>query len=86
MPIYAQKDSTKPPDLTNIVPDNRRASPLVGGQFTEIGGMWNLKHEISSPKFYELLTKKELKGDTDIYPKNFYNHINMCLNEATRLR
>ena len=48
--------------------------------------MWNLKHEISLPKFYELLTKIELKGNTDLDLKNFYNHIKMCLNVVTRLR
>ena len=48
--------------------------------------MWTLKHEIISPKFYELLTKTELKGDTALDPNNFYNHIKMCINVATRLR
>ena len=48
--------------------------------------MWTLKHEISPPKLYEILIKKELKGDTAIYLKNFFNHIKMCLNAVTRLR
>ena len=48
--------------------------------------MWTLKNEISSPKFYELLIKTELKGDTDMYLKNFYNQIKMYLNEKTRLQ
>ena len=47
--------------------------------------MWNLKHDIKSPKFYELIIKEELKGDTALDLKNFYNHIQMCLNEVTRL-
>ena len=48
--------------------------------------MWTLKHEIISPKFYELLIKTELKGYTSMDIKNFLNHINMCLNAVTRLR
>ena len=47
--------------------------------------MWNLKHDISSQKFHELLNKTELKGDTDLDLKNFFNYIKMCLNELTRL-
>ena len=54
--------------------------------YTKIGGMWNLKYEIISPKFYEILIKTELKGDTALDIKNFYNHINTCLNAVTRLR
>ena len=45
-----------------------------------------LKHEIISPKLYELLIKAELKGNTAIYLNNLYNHINMFLNTVTRLR
>ena len=45
--------------------------------------MWALKHEISSPKFYEILVNTELKGDTDMYLNNFYNHINISLNVVT---
>ena len=66
-----------------MVPDNKIDPLLEGGQSTKIGGMWTLKHNISSPKLYELLIKKELKSDTDMYLKNFYNHINMCLNAVT---
>ena len=47
--------------------------------------MFNLKLDIRSPKFYKLLIKTETKGDTDLDIKNFYNHINMCLNEMTRI-
>ena len=36
---------------------DRRAPLLEGGHSTKIGSMWTLKHEISSPKFYELLIK-----------------------------
>ena len=48
--------------------------------------MWILKHEIISPKLYELLIKIEIKGDTTLYLKNFYNHIKMCINAVTRLQ
>ena len=47
-------------------------------------GMWTLKHDIISAKFYELPIKIELKGDTALDLKNFYNHIKMCLNAVTR--
>ena len=82
----AQKDTLNPPDPTIVVPDSRRDPPLDGGHTTKIGGMWNLKHEISSPKLYELLIKTELKGDTALDLKNIYNHINIYLNSVTRLQ
>ena len=69
-----------------MVPTNSRAPPLEGVHFTKIGGMWTLKHEIISPKFYEILINTQLKGDTDMDIKNLYNHINMYLNAVTRLR
>ena len=47
--------------------------------------MWTLKHEISSPRFYELLINTELKRDTALDLKNFYNHIKMSLNAVNRL-
>ena len=53
----AQKDTSTHPDPTTVVQTNRRAPPLRGGHSTNVGGMWTLKHEISSPKFYELLIK-----------------------------
>ena len=52
-----QKDPQKSPDPTTMVPANRRDPPLDGGQYTKIGGMWNFKHDIISPKFYEILIK-----------------------------
>ena len=73
------------PEPTTVVPDNRRSSPLDGGHSTKIGGMWTLKDEIRSPKFYELLIQKELKGDTALYLNNLYNHIKMCINAVTRI-
>ena len=58
---------------------------MDNGKSTKIGVMWTLKHEISSPKFYDLFVKTELKGVTDLDLKNFYNHIKMCFNAVTRL-
>ena len=58
----------------------KKYPPLEYGHFTKIGGMWNLKHEITSQKIYELLIKIELKGDTDLDINKFYNHINICIN------
>ena len=88
IPKYSpsQKDTSTPPYPNTVVPTNRRSPPLEGGYSTKIGGMWTLKHEIILPKLYELLIKTELKGDTDLYLKNFFNHIKMCLNAVTRLR
>ena len=80
------KDTSTPQYITTVVPTNRRAPSLEGGHSTKIGGMWNLKHEIRSPKFYELLIKTELKGDTALDLKNLFNHIKMCHNAVTRLR
>ena len=68
-----------------MVPNNKRAPPLDGGYSTKSFGMWNLKQEIRSPKFYELLVNTELKGDTALDLNNFFNHIYMCLNAVTRL-
>ena len=76
----AQNDTSNTPDPTTVVPDNRRAPPLDGGQYTKINGMWTLKHEIGSPKFYELLINTEPNGDIALDLKNFYNYIKMCLN------
>ena len=48
----AQKDTSELPNPTTVVPDNRRDPPLDVGHSTKIDGVWNLKHDISSPKFY----------------------------------
>ena len=64
---------------------NKRSPLLDGGHSTKIGGVWNLKHEIISPKLYVLLLKNELIGETGMYLKSFYNHIKMCLNVVNRL-
>ena len=79
-------DSPKYCDTTTVVLSNNKDPPLEGEHSTKISGMWTLKHEIISPKFYELLINKELKVDTALDLKNFFNHINMSLNVVTRLR
>ena len=81
-----KKDSPKDQDHTTVVTANKKAPPLECGDYMEIGGMWNLKHDIRLPKFYELPIKIELKGGTDMELKNFYNHIKMCLNAVTILQ
>ena len=80
-----KRDSSKAQDTTTMVLDNNRAPPLEGVHSTKNGGMWTLKHEISSPKFYEIIIKTELKGDTALDLKNFYKHITMFLNAVTGL-
>ena len=85
-PSPSQRDTLPPTEPNTVVPTNRRDLPLEGGHYTKIGGMWTFKLEISSSKFYEILIKTELKGDTTMDLKNFYYHINMCLNAVTRLR
>ena len=50
-----KKDSPKAQDPTTVVPYNKRYPLLEGGHYTKIGGIWTLKHEIRSPKLYELL-------------------------------
>ena len=82
----AQKDLTNPSDPITLVPANRSDLPLGSGHSTKNDGIWNLKHEISSPKFYEILIKAKLKGDTALDLNNFYNNTKMCLNAVTRTR
>ena len=48
--------------------------------------MWTLTNEISSPKFYEILLKTGLKGDTAIDLNNFYNHTKMYPNAVSNVR
>ena len=50
-----QKFSKKSQDPNIVVPANKRAMLLPGEHSTKIGGMWNLKHDIRSTKFYEFL-------------------------------
>ena len=80
------KDSPKAQNPTIVVPDNNKSPPLGGGNSTKKCCMWSLKHEIISPKFYELLIKTERKGETDLNLNKLYNHINMCPNEVTILQ
>ena len=68
-----------------MVHTNRKVPPLEGVNSHKIGVMYTLKHDISSPKSYELVIKTKLKGYTDMYLKNFYNHISICFNLVTRL-
>ena len=63
-------DSPKYQDPDTVVSTNKKYSPLEGGNSTKHCDMWTLKHEISSPKFYELLVKTEIKGDTSMYLKS----------------
>ena len=37
-------------------------------------------------KFYELIIKTELEGDTDLDLKNFYNRIKICTYAVTRIQ
>ena len=69
-----------PQYYTTVVHTNKKVSPLKGGKSHKIGGIWTIKHEIISPKLYEILINKYLKRDTSLDLKNFYNHIKMCLN------
>ena len=58
--IKSSSDKKDPPKAqypNTLIPVNKRDPPLVGGNYKKIGGMWTLKHEISSPKLYELLIK-----------------------------
>ena len=45
-------DSPKTQYPTTVVPDTKNDPPLEGGHSTKNGCMWNLKHDIRSPKFY----------------------------------
>ena len=79
-------DSPKAQDPTTMVPAIKKAPQLEGRHSTKIGGMWNLKYEITRPKFYELLINTERKGDTALYPKNFYKHNKIFPDAVTRLQ
>ena len=79
------KESNNSQDPTTAVPDNNKAPPLEGGHYMKIGGIWTVNHEIRSSKFYEILIKKEIKGDNDMYLMNFYNHTNIFFNTVTIL-
>ena len=61
-----KKDPPKDQYYTTLVPANKRDLPLEGVNSTKVGDVWTLKHEIRSPKFYEILIKTEIKGDTSL--------------------
>ena len=52
-----KKYSTMAQDPTNLVPDNKKALLLGGENSKKDGGIWTHKHELSSPRLYELLSK-----------------------------
>ena len=79
-------DAPKAQDTDTVEPTNEKSPRLEGGNYTKSGGVWTLKHDILPPKFYEILIKTEIKGDTSLYLKKFYKHTKMCLNVVTRLR
>ena len=56
-PLPENMDEPKVQYPTTVFTANKKASTLKGGNYTKNGVMWTLKHEISSPKFYELLIK-----------------------------
>ena len=66
-----KKDPTKSQDPNTVVLANKKAPPLEGGNYKNIGGMWTIKHDISSQKFYGILINTELKVDTTLDLNNF---------------
>ena len=79
-PSQKNIERNKPKYHGTVVHGNRKVPPLEGENYQKIGGMWTLKHDISSQKLYELIIKTDIKGYTDIDTKCFYNHTNMCIN------
>ena len=79
-------DPPKAQDTNTTLPAKKKSPQLEGVHYTKIGGIWNLKNETRSPKFYELLIKIEIKYDTALDLKNFYNHIKICINKMTRIQ
>ena len=59
IPKYSpdKKYSPKDQNPTTVLPANNKSPPLEGEQSTKIDGMWNLKHDTISPRFYEILMK-----------------------------
>ena len=76
-------DPPKDQDSTTVFPDNNKAPTLDGKYYEKISVRRAVKHDISSQKLYELLIRIELKDDTALELKNFYNHIKMCMNVVT---
>ena len=83
-PSPNKAETNNPQDYTTMAQYNRKVPPLEGGNSQKLGRMWTLNHDISSPKFYEIIINTDLKGETDLDLKIFYNHTNMCLNVVTK--
>ena len=64
--MLTQKDEPNHMDPTTVVLSNRRDTLFNGGKSTKIGGMCTMKHDIISPKFYEILIQIDIKGYTDL--------------------
>ena len=52
-----KKDSPKAQNITTLVPSIKKATSSEGENSTKNGGMWTIKHDISSPKLYGILIK-----------------------------
>ena len=72
-------DSPKDQYLKTVVPANNIATLLESGNSVKNGDMCNLKHEIISPKFNELIIKIEIKGDTSLNLKKHNNNIQIYI-------
>ena len=81
-----KKVKNNPQDYTTVVHTNRKVSPLEGEQYKEIRGILTLKHDISSPKFYKIILKADLKWDSALDLKKFHNQVKIFLNTATKLQ
>ena len=66
--------------------EKNKSPPLEGGRSHKIDEMCNITHDIISPKLYELILRNELKVYTSFNLENLYNHLNMYVNEAIKLR
>ena len=49
---------TKAHDTDTELSDNKKDPPLEGGNYMKVCGVWTIKHDISPPKYSELLMKK----------------------------
>ena len=88
--LGSKKKADKPQDSSNKTHKettyNRKSPPLEVCHSHKSSGMWNIKHEIISPKFYGIFIKKYLKGENDINLKKFYNTVNICPNVVAKLQ